>query len=252
MKIVKIKKAGSKYKITLDNGDIITTYDNVILKNNLLYSKSIDEKLLDKINNDNIYYQSYNKIVDMIARRLRSKYEIKQYLIKNKVLEKDINKIIAELEKIGLVNDYNYALAYTNDKMNLSLDGPYKIKKHLQQHKIDSEIINDIISKIDQNKVNEHLNKIILKKINTNIKVSEYVFKQKLKNYLLNQGYSLVDIEKNLEKINIKPKEDEMKKIYNKLSKKYKDDKLLYNLKAKLYNKGYTQEEINNFIEKYH
>ncbi|MCI9585330.1 MAG: hypothetical protein HFH45_01685, partial [Bacilli bacterium] len=52
MKIEKIKKTGSKYKITLDNGEVINTYDDVILENNLLYDKNIDSDLFNKINND--------------------------------------------------------------------------------------------------------------------------------------------------------------------------------------------------------
>ena len=39
MKITKISKTGSKYKLVLDSGEIITTYDDVILNNNLLFSK---------------------------------------------------------------------------------------------------------------------------------------------------------------------------------------------------------------------
>ena len=35
MKITKISKTGSKYKITLDSGEVIDTYDDVILNNNL-------------------------------------------------------------------------------------------------------------------------------------------------------------------------------------------------------------------------
>ena len=36
--------------------------------------------------------------------------------------------------------------------------------------------------------------------------------------------------------------------IYQKLQKKYTDEKLLYYLKSKLYSKGYTTEQINEFI----
>ena len=61
MKVEKIQKRGSKYKIILNDGNEITTSGEVILKNNLLYNKEIDEKLLEKINNDTVYYQAYNK-----------------------------------------------------------------------------------------------------------------------------------------------------------------------------------------------
>ena len=133
MKVEKIKKAGSKYKITLDNGEVITTYEEVIINNGLLFHKYINEKLLNKIYNDTNYYKIYNKVLNMINRRLRSEYEIKNFLIKEEVKEEYINEIIDNLKIIGLINDKLYAKAYTNDKINLSYDGPYKIKRYLQK-----------------------------------------------------------------------------------------------------------------------
>ena len=41
-----------------------------------------------------------------------------------------------------------------------------------------------------------------------------------------------------------------MEKIYNKLKTKYQGYTLKMKLKQKLYIKGFTNEEINNFIEK--
>ena len=39
MNIEKIKKVGKKYKILLENGDEIKTYDDVIINYGLLYKK---------------------------------------------------------------------------------------------------------------------------------------------------------------------------------------------------------------------
>ena len=51
MKIEKIKKlSNGKYKIELDNKEKITTYDEVILEENILYKKEIDNELINKIN----------------------------------------------------------------------------------------------------------------------------------------------------------------------------------------------------------
>ncbi len=252
MKIEKIKKSGLKYKITLDNGEIINTYDEVILKNNLLYDKHIDSELLNKINNDTVYYESYNKAIRMISRRLRSEAEIREYLKRNKVLDEDINKITDTLKRIGLINDYNFARAYTNDKMNLSLDGPHKIAKNLEKYKVDTDIINEMINNIDSNLVEEHLNKIVTKKVKANTKYSESRFKQKLTLYLINLGYDKYEINKALNNVHFDNDKvlKEMDKIYNKLFLKYTGDELIYKVKNKLYSKGYKTEEINAFIEK--
>lgn len=252
MKIESIKKSGLKYKILLDNGRIINTYEEVILNNGLLFHKYINKNLLEKINIDTNYYKSYNKALDMINRRLRSEKEIKQYLIKSEVEEKDIEEIINNLKRIGLIDDRLFAKAYTNDKVNLSTDGPDKIRKYLENNNIKEEYINDALNNINKEIINSKIDKIITKKIKTNTKYTPYILKQKILTYLINLGYRREDIIERLENTKIETKDmtKEMEKIYNKLNKKYKENELIYKLKNKLYSKGYTKEEIENFITK--
>ena len=59
MKIEKIKKTKSgKYILELDNNEKITTYDEVILNNNLLFNKEIDCNLFNKIDKENKEFQA--------------------------------------------------------------------------------------------------------------------------------------------------------------------------------------------------
>lgn len=251
MKINKIKKNGKKYVITLDNGKDIITYDDVIIKHGLLYHRYISEKLLDKIYSDTAYFKSYNKVIDMINRRLRSEYEIRKYLIKNEIDESVIESIIKKLKKVGLIDDMMFAKAYTNDKVNLSLDGPYKIRKYLEDNKINDSIVNDVILNIDDNIINNHIDKIITKKIKSNTKYTSYALKQKIIIYLTNLGYDKNSIIKRLEtfEINTPNMKKEMDKILNRLKKKNSGNELIYKLKSKLYQKGYAKEEIEDYIK---
>ena len=98
MKIEKIKKVGSKYKLTLENKEVINTYDEVIIKHNLLYNKNIDNEKLKQINLDTRYYENYNKALNLINHRLRSESEIKEALKKKQVSEEEISKIINKLK----------------------------------------------------------------------------------------------------------------------------------------------------------
>ena len=252
MKVEKIKKTGSKYKLTLENGEIINTYDEVIIKHKILYKKEIDESLLDKINEDTIYFKNYNKILNLINVRLRSEYEVRKTLIKNEVSSNDIEKMINDLKNINLINDELFAKAYTNDKINLSLDGPYKIKKNLQKHKINNEYIDNAIENIDKDILDAHIDKVISKKIKNNSKYTPYMLRQKIITYLVNLGYSKNSIINRLDnfKIEYQNYENQIDKIYNKLKNKYEGDMLILKLKNKLYSKGYSKEDIENYIDK--
>ena len=52
MKIDKYEKIGKdKYRLFLSNGEVIDTYDNVILDNELLLKKELDNSLYNRIIN---------------------------------------------------------------------------------------------------------------------------------------------------------------------------------------------------------
>ena len=50
MKILKIKKVGnSKYQLTLENQDVVTTYEDLLLKYGILYHKEVTEDELEQL-----------------------------------------------------------------------------------------------------------------------------------------------------------------------------------------------------------
>lgn len=248
MEIKNIKKLKSgKYKIEMDDTKI-TTYDDVILNNNLLYKKHIDNKLLENINVETSYYDVYNKVIKYISVKLRSKKEILEYLNKNKVEENDKNKIIKDLTNAGLLNDENFAKAFISDKIYLSNDGRLKIKKELLEHNINEDIIDKYLYSYEESIFEEKLSKLMTKKIKTS-KYNGYLLKQKLFYEFNNLGYENDIITKVYNSIDINSNIDEyFEKYYKSLSKKYSGNDLINKLKNKLYSRGYSIEEINEKI----
>lgn len=248
MHIKSIKKKGSEYLIILDD-ETLKVNEEVLINNNILYSKKLSNKDIKKIKEETVYYENYSKALKMINRKMRSEKEIRKNL--KDISKEEIDKIIDKLKEINLLNNEVYAESYVNDKINLSLDGPYKIKKELELNDIESEYIEKALEKFTQDLIDEKLEKLINKKLKTN-KDTEYIFKQKTALYLLNLGYSKEDINSHLENIKIDNSnlEKEMEKIYNKLKTKYEGYTLKNKLKQKLYLKGFNNDEINNFIEK--
>lgn len=253
MKIEKIKKLNSgKYKIELEGKEKIITYDDVILKHNLLFNKDIDSSKLNELNIDTKYYDIYNKCVKYISTRLRSEKEISIYLDKFPLEESDKNRIIEDLKKIGFINDLNFTKAYISDRVYLSNDGIEKIRKSLLEHNIDSSIIEEELSKVDENIIKEKLSKLISKKIKSNHKDSNYIMRKKIYNDMINLGYSsdmfneCYDCLENDDNSNLKK---EFEKWYKKLVIKYNGEELYYKIKQKLYQKGYSLSDIDLIIQ---
>ncbi len=252
MHIEKIKKLkNGKYKIIIDGSDDLITYDEVILKNNLLNKKGIDKDLIIKLNIDTDYYNIYNKVVKYIQVRLRSEKEIIKYLEKYKLDENEKDKIIEELKNVGFVNDLNFAKAYISDKMNLSNYGPNKIKQELGNHNIDKHIVEELINNIDYDEVYEKLYRLIKKKIFSNKKFSKYQLKSKILSYFINLGYQNDTINEIFDELYVEDNniiKREYEKIYINLKRKYSGDELYFKIRQKLYQKGFFIEEINEVI----
>jgi len=249
-KILKLKN--NKYKIIFDD-DVIITYDNVILDNNLLFKKTLDKDLYNKIIKDTEYYDVYNKCVKYIMKSRKCEKQVVDFLNKFDISDLAKEKIINKLKEINLINDIEFVKAYINDKIYLSKNGINKIKKDLLSFNIDQNIIEDELNKIDKSYLYDILEKLIIKKINSNNKYSNKELRQKLLVEFTNLGYNRDDI-LNIIDNNISSDFDvalkEFNKQYNKLKIKYSGYELKTKLKQKMFSKGFSAEYINDLIEK--
>lgn len=246
------KIQSGKYKVKIDD-KIINTYDDVLINNKLIYKKEIDNDMLDKINSDNLYYDAYNKTVSYILKHQRATSEIYEYLKKFEISDIDKEKIMEKLKNNGLLNDRQYVKSYIADAINLSKDGPNKIKKYLMDKNINEMIIDEELFKIDQDVLIDKILKLMKKKFNNNNKYSEYQLKQKITLELINLGYDKDLIDSLIDNFNFDENallEKEYDKLYSKLSKRYKDYELTNKIKQKLYSKGFDINLISELLQK--
>ena len=246
MKVNKFKKIGkNRYKVFFDNTDLIL-FEDIILKYELLTKKDIDVHLLDKIIEENRWYEAYDLALSYIEIKMRNKKEIIKYL-ENKMYDRNvIDDVLNKLDKLGLLDDKKYISAYVNDKANLSNDGPFKIRQSLIDLGFNEEDINSYIFKVDREVWSTKLDKLINKKKNLMRTKSYFMFINKMKNDLYNLGYDKDMIEEKLSKIDYES--DALERDFEKALKKYKDDK--NKLISYLLRKGYSYEEINSYCKK--
>lgn len=245
MKVRKFKKVGkNKYKVFFDNTELLL-FEDIILKYELL-TKDVDTDELDKIIEENRWYEAYDMALSYIEVKMRNKNEIVKYLEKKMYDNNVINDVINKLESLGLLDSKKYISAYINDKVNLSSDGPYKIKSSLIDLGFKENEIEDYLYKIDNNIWSSKLDKLILKKKNIMKSKSYYMFINKMKNDLYNLGYDKDMIDEKLSKINYES--DAINKDYEKCERKFKGDK--NKIINSLLRKGYSYEEINYLIKK--
>ncbi len=253
MKILKFKKISkNKYKIFLDDGNNITLYEEVIIDNNLLLKKEIEKESIDFLLEQNNAVNAYFIALNYILIRLRSKKEIDQYLIKKGINEEKIKEVVGRLERENYINDFNFAKAYANDQLVLSTSGPLKIKNNLIKLGVSKEIIDEVLEETDYNMLKEKMYNLFEKQLKIR-KGNVTSVKTKILNYFLNLGYEKSDVMSLLENHHFKTDYNLLKKDFDKLFNKYKNkydkDKLKYFISGKLYQKGYSKEEINQLYD---
>lgn len=244
MKIEKFSKTkNSMYIIALDNGNKIKIHEDLILKYELLLTKIIDNNMLEQLLVENQVYEIYELALKYLKIRLRSRKELKNYLVKKGFNNDQIEEVIELLFKQGYLDDKTYTVSFIHDKILMSNYGPNKIKSELESVGISTDIINENISCFTEELEKERIEKLVNKQIKLNHNKGSMVLKKKIQSYLLNLGYStnLINLNLNGKKLvddNLYQKEYE--KLYNKLSKKYSGKELEYKLRQKMYQKGFN------------
>lgn len=223
MEIIRYKKLKNNvYEITLKDNTTVKLYDNTILKYNLLINKKITNKTYQEIINYNNNLDAYYKSIKYLTIKLRSETEIRKYLTKKEYDYNIINSTIIRLKKENYINDDIFLKSYINDKINLTLDGPYKIKRNLINLGFKEEDINKYLN-LDNT---DRIIKIINKKIKQNNKYNTTTLKQNIYNYLINQGYSKEEFIKYIDNIKIDDNKYLSKDI-DKLINKYKTNTMI-------------------------
>ena len=247
MKINKFTKSrNGMYIVTLEDSSKVKIHEDLILKHNLLITKNLDDKEKEEIYEENKTYEIYEVATSYINKKLRSVKELEKYLKKKEYSSSDIENVIELLKKNGFLDDTLYAKSLIHDKIVLTMDGPNKIKKELEDNNISYSLIEDLISEYTEELELERIEKLTDKQIKLNNNKGSNLLKKKIQMYLLNLGYNIDLINRVL---NSKKLVDdtlykkEYEKEYNKLSKKYSGKELEYKLKQRMYQKGFSYND---------
>ena len=201
---------------------------------------------------ENEKYACYEKAIHYLSFKSRSKKEIQTYLEKLKFTHQDISFALNLLEEKKMIDDDVYLKLYIEEQLALTRFGPKKIENKLLALGINEEKIKNELAKIDSSVWKEKLQNLLMKKSCMNKKDGQKKIREKLIQTAINEGYEKELALSLLEQVEIPTNLDALKKVaeklYQKLSLKYEGSSLEYQLKAKLYQKGFTLEEIETVL----
>ncbi len=252
MKILKYTKLkNNKYRVDFEC-ESLEIYDDLIIKYELLLKKKLKEEEFQSLKNENNNLTGYYLALKYLNTKERTKKEVRDYLKKKDISLSSIELAVKKLEDMGYINESRYITYYLNDSLKFSNDGPSKIKQKLKDLGIEVSLIEQELSLVPEKVWKNKIQKLVEKRMSMNHSYSQSFFKNKLANYLFSLGYPLEFTTSFLENLVFQKDESIIKKekdkLERKLSRKWSGEQLNYQIRLKLFQKGFTKDEIENIL----
>lgn len=259
IKIISVeKKARSKKYNVITSEEDYTISEDMLIKYHIFKDSVFTKKEFDKILQDLIQDEYFNKVLNLLSFSLKSEYEIIQYIHENErkskkyLKEKQLNDLIGRLKSLRYLDD-EILCNHTLDYYYRNKKGPLFIKQKLIEKKVDKSLIDKTLDKYSYDMEKELIEEIISKEYNNNLTVKK--FKLSLSNKLIRNGFSNSLVYNLVDKMEVEDLSlDLIEKDYNKLlSKVDKKDKTDYEKKQLIINgllqKGYEYQVIANYLK---
>jgi regulatory protein len=188
MKITAIKqqvKRADRYSIYGDGKYLFSFSENELLSSGIKIGQELDESNLNELKGKAVLDKAYDRALNLISHRLRSEWELRDYL-KRKDYDEDVQEAtVSRLRDRGYINDAEFARRWVENRRLLKATSKRRLAQELRQKRISDEIINQTLE-ADETDELEVLKDLVERKR----KQTKYQDDLKLMQYLARQGFS--------------------------------------------------------------
>lgn len=194
-KIEKQKKNSKRWNLFVDGEFACGISEDTFLKFGLRTNDEITEDTVNEIKKFDEYQFAKKSALDFLSYRIRSTAEIKEKLKSKKISAGTIDKTIAHLDKIGLLNDNEFAKLLVQSKMGKKPAGKKVIRQKLFQKGIPKIIGDKVIEELYTADKEIELIADIYKNYSSKIKgLDKFQKRRKLFEYLMRKGFDIDSI----------------------------------------------------------
>ena len=181
--------------IIFDDGTFIGISEEVLLSNPVHPGDELTPNKLKQLTNSEQKQKLRNSALNLLSFRMRSLSELKQRLLKKGYDVQDIEPLLEEFDAKNILNDSEFALAFSRDKIRSKGIGPSILRVELSNHNLPQNLVEDTVNRMYtefpiDTLLGNHLKK---KKICRNSQLQERE-KSRIVNFLKRKGFSWDDI----------------------------------------------------------
>lgn len=186
-------KRADRYSIFVNSTYCCSLSETGLLESGLRIGQELNPEQLQALHEKAQSDKAYDRSLQLIARRPRSEWEVRQYLLRKSYDEQIIYDTIEHLRERKFINDVSFARAWVNNRRLLKPISKRKLRQELLQKRVPEEVIIDCLT-LDETDDKTVLEQLIRQKQ----KQTRYQDRQKLMQYLSRQGFSYGDIKETL------------------------------------------------------
>ncbi len=182
-------KRQDRYSVFIDDKYSFSLSENELMQSGIRLNKEYTEAKLEQLKQTAVLDKAYMRSLDMLSRRARSEWELRDYLRRKDYEPEVIDQIITRLKKSQYIDDYNFAKVWVDNRRLLKATSKRKLSQELKQKRVEQSVIDEVLEEDDTDELTV-IRELIVKKRTQ----SRYQDDQKLIAYLLRQGFSYGDV----------------------------------------------------------
>lgn len=257
------KKNKDRYNIFLekDKNNVygFSVHEETLISERLQKGMELEDTTIDSLLAKDTIHKGYSLALNFLSFRMRSINEMEQYLQKKEIDEEHIPIIIKRLTNERWLDDAAFAEAYVRTKVLTTPKGPLIIKKELLEKRVDADKVEAALIHFPAEAQLEKVMKFIEKSARNSAKQSFSQQQNKLKQSLIQKGFSQTIIKEAFNQATQEKNQEQEwdavvfqgEKLLRRYTNKLEERELKHKIKGALYQKGFSLDEIEKFIENY-
>ncbi len=197
MKITNIKaqvKRQGRYSIFVDGKYSFSLSEPELIKSGLKLEQEVTEAGLDELQDRAAEDKAIMRSYDLLARRRRSEWEIRDYLKRKDYEPELIDRVIERLFETKYLDDLQFAKVWVDERRRLSQRSDRQLQAELMKKRIGKDVIDQVLGDSEQSE-EAALKELVAKKR----KIARYEDDQKLMAFLARRGFNYHQIKSALE-----------------------------------------------------
>lgn len=141
------KKNPNRVNVYLDGRFAFGLPDIVAAR--LKRGQTLSDQEITSLQAEDAVEKAYNRCLDYLTYRPRSRSEVRTYLKKYEVEEAHAEAVIARLERAGLIDDEAFARFWVENRESFRPRGPLALRHELRQKGVDDRTIDQVLDPVD-------------------------------------------------------------------------------------------------------